>query len=388
MTDCNEFPAIDERSQRLDLPLPHPANSLLIDVVRLREALTKIDEQVVARNDQTSLRIPYTKNLTIYVRANGSDSNNGLTVAKAKATIHEAVSAISNYDVRGHAVTIDIGPGSFAGADISVNGVNGGAVSFVGAGIGKTIVTSMLNLHGFSCDIRGMSIYYLRLVDGAIVSVGNVDFNGTGNGGVAVGATAGLTFNGPITFSGQFISYFIHASDGGVVMFGAQTITFAPRASAAYGFGISRGSTINLYTCTFVGSYTGRAYNIYQGGKLTGQSGNSKLTSIPSSLPGILGNNGALEAAVGSARAGGVINGTTGALTASFGHLVATTARTGVGAYTLTFNETAANVTPQVTTTGTGFIRALVSSTQVAVATYNSSGVATDSSFTFTLFQA
>jgi len=58
-----------------------------------------------------------TEDVTYYVRIGGDDSNDGLTVGNALATIQAAVTKVPVFI--SHAVIIDVGAGSFAGADIS-----------------------------------------------------------------------------------------------------------------------------------------------------------------------------------------------------------------------------------------------------------------------------
>lgn len=49
-------PVIDDRTTGRDYPLPHPTNPIKADAVRIREAVQKVDEDVVAAQRETRRR--------------------------------------------------------------------------------------------------------------------------------------------------------------------------------------------------------------------------------------------------------------------------------------------------------------------------------------------
>ncbi|MNP12506.1 hypothetical protein D3C76_1047400 [compost metagenome] len=49
---------VDDRTTTLNLPLPHPQNDLVFDVVRIRTALQMIDDAIEALRQQVAALTP------------------------------------------------------------------------------------------------------------------------------------------------------------------------------------------------------------------------------------------------------------------------------------------------------------------------------------------
>lgn len=81
-----------------------------------------------------------TSALTLYVRSTGADTNDGLTTGTALLTIQAAIDKIP--DILEHAISIDIGTGSFAGFILGHKSLNyNGNISITGAMKTATLAT-------------------------------------------------------------------------------------------------------------------------------------------------------------------------------------------------------------------------------------------------------
>jgi hypothetical protein len=89
---------------------------------------------------ETPIRIILTANTNFYVSTTGNDSNNGLTLGTAWATLQHARDFIStSLDIAAFTITVNIGAGSFAGLGLK-DCVGGGTVKFIGAGVASTTI--------------------------------------------------------------------------------------------------------------------------------------------------------------------------------------------------------------------------------------------------------
>lgn len=312
MSHLNKCSVIDNRSKRLNLPLPHPAHRQLVDVIRLREALNKIDEQVVLRDDNDVLRTPCEKGLIVYVRTDGSDANDGLSVATAKKTIMAARDVLLTVDGRGHHPIIDIGPGTFESGTINFYAWNDAVkqnIYLQGAGKDLTVLKNP----------NGIIISAYRLVLG----VRNLTLQGTVfstqcglinlHEGIALGPVHNAdkhlvaSRNGIILVNASICdvrgnsNVFITAALGGIVEVTTACVNFvdSPAFSTAVCDSYSQGNILWNSSYKYTGTPIGKRYIVDTGGII------NCVGSQPNSfLPGTIDGESRTNGVVGGRMAG------------------------------------------------------------------------------------
>lgn len=100
----------------------------------------------IATTEWCNNRFAHEGDLTIYVRKTGNDSNDGLSETTAKLTINAAVKTARAYNIHSGTTKINIGEGIW-NESIVIRGFNARSVSaqaltFIGAGIDKTIISA------------------------------------------------------------------------------------------------------------------------------------------------------------------------------------------------------------------------------------------------------
>jgi hypothetical protein len=233
-------------------------------------------------------REPLAANRTYYVRADGSDSNDGLSNASGGAflTIQKAVDAVAGLDTAGFNVIIQIADGTYAGAVTLKNVVGFSAAgNLVIQGNNTTPANVLVNVssaYAFLADgistiwdikdlkLQNSSGYGMSARSGARVRFRNINF------GACAGA-AHIQASGPGSTVTALSNYAV--SGGGTahfeVTYGAQfvsptftvTITNTPSFSLAWVFLSVLGSA-HVHGMTFSGSATGARYSINNGSVL------------------------------------------------------------------------------------------------------------------------
>ena len=146
-----------------------------------------------------TLRDILTTNRNYFVSATGSDSNDGLTIGTAWATLQHAMLFIAgNLDIAGFVVIVNIGAGSFVGFG-ALSCVGGGAILFTGAGSASTTITGGAN----DGIINFGECFDADFVPYTLISINKVTFQpSAGNYAFAVYVRASAFIgDGAITFS-------------------------------------------------------------------------------------------------------------------------------------------------------------------------------------------
>jgi hypothetical protein len=251
---------------------------------------------------KSSVRERLTADRTYYVRTDGSNSNDGFTDSAGGAflTIQKAIDVVSDtLDLGIYSVTIQVGAGTYGAI---------GLKQYIGAGIvnlrGNTTtpsdvtITGPTSIHAEFCgrwDIRGFktggsSRGLYAIGNTAYIIFGNMDFGACSAQqvesirGAVCFAAANITISG-----GSSVGFW--AGRQGYIWFSTRTITFSGSVTyPADCFRVTEQGFIDLYSVTFVGSFTGKRYSA------DGLSGifvnGAGSTYIPGSVSGTTSNGG------------------------------------------------------------------------------------------------
>jgi hypothetical protein len=249
-------------------------------------------------------------NRTYYVRADGSDANDGQgdSASRAFLTLQKAIDTILKLDLAGFAVTIQLRTGTFAGFTLSFPFI-GGSVTIVGdpATPANVIINSgiivqngaTLTIGGVEFRANGHSIDVLTA--GTVIINRKVNFGACGGfhmlaesagGNIVVtipAADGGYVINGSAGF-GHF-----GASTGGVVTCVGQlaTLTGTPSfgvAAAGLAFAYAVMGQIRAQGSVFSGAATGRRFQVESNGTIFTQGGGPNF--FPGSTAGVIDGHG------------------------------------------------------------------------------------------------
>ncbi len=206
---------------------------------------------------------------TYYVRSGGSGGNSGLSASDAFATLQQAADAVAALDRSIYNVTIDVGSGTFTGGcDITGWGPGSGQVTFNGAGIASTTISTTsddcFNVANARCAIQNMKLETttggccIRTGLGADVTHGALDFGATALAHIWAEFPGRVQAGGAnYTISGGGIAHIL-CRYGAVVASYAGTVTISGTPAFSSGF-ITAGPTgmVEYGGRTFSGSATG-----------------------------------------------------------------------------------------------------------------------------------
>lgn len=162
-------------------------------------------------------RTVLTAALSLYVRTDGSDTNNGMSNVAGGAflTLQAAINYVANkLDLNGNAVTIQVGAGTYA-AGVTIDGPfvgtsGGGSVSLVGDTTTPSNV--LISVTSANCIVAQ---------NGAVVNVGGFKVVAATSGiGLAATTSARIIQTGKMDFGACATSHFNVASGGKITNFG------------------------------------------------------------------------------------------------------------------------------------------------------------------------
>jgi hypothetical protein len=243
---------------------------------------------------------------TYYVRADGSDANDGQADSASRAflTLQKAIDSILKLDLNGFAVTIQMRSGTFAGFSLNFPFI-GGSVTIVGDP--ATPANVIIN--------NGIVVQ-----NGATIAIGGVEFRASGHC-IDVLTAGTVVINRKVNFgtcggfhllaesSGGNIVVALPASDGGYVIngnagyghFGASTggvvtcvgqlvtLTGTPSFSA-FAFAYAVMGQIRAHGSVFSGPATGRRFQVESNGTIFTQGGGANF--FPGNADGIIDGHG------------------------------------------------------------------------------------------------
>lgn len=243
----------------------------------------------------SAVREKLTAARTYYVRTDGSDSNDGLTNTSGGAflTIQKAINVVRNsIDLGGYNVTIQVAPGTYAGAQLYGPFTGAGIVQVLGDATTPSNVVINSGTYGFS------------VLDNGILYVGGFRFTGAGNalrpwrGGkiylnynsdfamtsVHMYASSGGYVECTANYSISGGSSWHWAADTGNATINCSNRTITLTGTPAFGAGFAyatMNSHIYAASNTYVGSATGSRYTVSLNGTIY-----FSTSTLPGSIAG------------------------------------------------------------------------------------------------------
>lgn len=228
---------------------------------------------------------------TYYVRADGSDSNDGLanTSGGAFLTIQKAIDVIcSTLDVQaGVTATVQVADGAYTGANVMKQFIGAGSMVIQGnSGTPANVVISVTSNHCFYNPVGGtvVTVKDMKLTtttsgtglfaaNGGEINFTNIDFGVCATYHRYANATGRVTATGNYSISGGAVAH-EGAATGGLQYTASRTITISgtPAFSTAFALVQTSASIIN-FSSTFSGSATGKRYDAYLNGAINTLSG-------------------------------------------------------------------------------------------------------------------
>lgn len=229
-------------------------------------------------NSYVTYAVALTQDLSLYVSSTGSDSNDGLSAATAFQTIQRAVTVLrTRYLLCGYTVIINVADGTYV-ENVSMSGVTGGTVRFVGStsAIWRNTAGWLLTVvEGNTVQISGFTLGGGATVNGILMTNRGLCYF---QGGHVFAAMNGyqiiVTRNSVCIVSGNYsitggASSHYGIFDGGqlTILSVTVTLTGAPAFNICFA-GVGRGGGINGgdVVFTFSGAGTGQRYQVYANG--------------------------------------------------------------------------------------------------------------------------
>jgi hypothetical protein len=254
-----------------------------------------------------------TANRTYYVRYDGSDSNDGLSISSAGAflTIQHAIDIASSLDLGNYTVTIQITSNTWNENLILKSFVGSGSIVLIGdettpsnvtisttlgaAGTGIITADSVSGLY----EIRGVKLTSattsksgLLATNNSVIKFQNIEFGSLGTNGYHLTAQDGavISATGNYTITGG-ATYHCAAIQGGLIRINGRTITISGTPAFATAFiYASNVSAIRAMSMIFSGSATGTRYVCETNSVVYTQGGGASY--FPGSVAGSIATGG------------------------------------------------------------------------------------------------
>lgn len=266
------------------------------------------DADAAAQRATLSVREKLTAGRTYYVRADGSDSNTGLTdnAGGAFLTIQKAVDvAYGTLDLSGFNVTLQVRTGTFTGAiSITSEQVGAGSITILGdAGTPSNVVISTTSndaiaaSNGAKLFVSGVKLQTttsgscLHATDDAQITVnGSIEFGASAAQHLFAERMGRITISANYTINGNAVTHIV-AQDMGMVRTAGLTITLTgtPAFSSAFA-NVLRSGALITHANTYSGSATGTRYSATSLGNIFVSGGGA--TYLPGNAGGSTGSGG------------------------------------------------------------------------------------------------
>ena len=225
----------------------------------------------------TPAREVLTANRTYYVRTDGSDSNNGLTDSAGGAflTIQKAIDVVATLDLSTYAVTIQVGNGTYTGANTLKTFVGVGPVTIQGSATPSNVLISTTSANCFTA--AGVVGYIIKDMELRTTTSGNC-LSASVQGfikftNVQFGACAGyhvdsqtgaiIQATGNYLVSGNAVGHLV-AYVNSIINTGGMTITYSNSpAFSNWNFYFESGAMLYVWGMTFTNgaTVTGKRYS-------------------------------------------------------------------------------------------------------------------------------
>lgn len=220
-----------------------------------------------------------TSALSLFVRTDGSDSNNGEanTAAGAFLTVQAAINKCYTIDQSGFDITINVAAGTYTGT-VVVNQRFTGAVTILGdvatpanvifsvssgTCITSTNPGSFIQVSGirFATTTSGAGLLVTNF--GAISVTGLCDFNAIANGQLTAQGGGVITVNANLNITGGAQYHYLAQYGGSIVCAGRTvTLTGTPNFSQAFAVATSGHARLQVNGNTYSGSATGTRFTV------------------------------------------------------------------------------------------------------------------------------
>lgn len=254
-----------------------------------------------------AVRQMLTANLTLYVRTDGNDTNNGLanTSGGAFLTIQKAIDFVASLDCSIYNVTIQVGDGTYTSSFTLKSFIGSGIVTIQGNITTPTncIVTTSANVVTANnvqgiYNVKGFKFIFTNgtafRCSGAPTYVAFANIYFSASGGVAVmswGFGCKVEAIGPFTLAGSYWTG-LYALEGGLIVVTGNTVTCITGLSFSANFAFCERALacIDIFSMTFVGTATGSRYTSQNNSVIFTNGGGA--TYLPGSVAGGVINGG------------------------------------------------------------------------------------------------
>ncbi len=253
---------------------------------------------------------------TYYVRTDGSDSNDGLanTSGRAFLTIQKALNVISALDFNKFTVTVQIADGTYTGGniipvtvgqalttDLIIQGNSGTPANVIISTTSVDAITTVAGSRALIKDIEirtttgGYSLYAKGV--GAELRYSNIRFGACAAVQIIASGGGSVVCAGDYSIVGGALAHF-YADSGGVVECGSKTITITGTPAFSSAFVISSQAVARIFLNTFVGSATGKRFEVQLNGSI--QTFGGGINALPGNAAGTLASGGAYDLLIGA----------------------------------------------------------------------------------------
>jgi len=245
---------------------------------------------------------------TYYVRADGNNNSDGLSVATALASPQRALQLIATLDASNFLVTIDIGPGTFGAINMQgIPLVGGSRIIIKGAGVTQTKIEStghaMFVSAPIRIDVSNMEIEG-RLSCITLVARAQCYINANTSLRLTLTSAAGRhlvasaecflqSFGATLEISGNAQAVLSYQAFSSGLLFNTTLRSLAPVALSRgfiEGIGTNVKTNGNLPKDEAAGVFTGRRYEVSQLGLIASSGGGANL--FPGSIAGTTSTGG------------------------------------------------------------------------------------------------
>jgi hypothetical protein len=264
----------------------------------------------------TTGRIRLGSNLTVFVATTGNDNNTGLTAGSPFLTPQRAWNYIAaNFDLNGFTATIQLANGTYSAANsiLSVNApvfgalgpgnviLNGNAGSPASVVLSSSGGVSVVFASNSAIQVQNLKVQHTTGHGLLAAPQGEIDFTNIIFGAVGTASAFHVTSNGGgicraignYSITGGGSGHMFADGSGAYIQIAGRTVTItgAPVIQDGYAVAFACG-LIDGFSCTFVGTVTGRKFDITANGVVNANA--AGINYFPGSTAGVTASGGLL----------------------------------------------------------------------------------------------